>query len=257
MLKKFYSTALSAISVLFVLLLWWLITSRHWVNPLFVPSPSKVWAAFIQIFQDGYKGSTLLHHLLASLFRLGSAFALALATAIPLGLISGSSFVVRSLLDPFIEFYRPLPPLAYYTILVLWLGIGDSSKIFLLYLAAFAPLYIAVVAGVRRVPLDRIHAARSLGANRRKLFAHILLPSALPEIFTGIRTAIGVSYTTLVAAEMVAAISGIGWMVLDASKFLRSDIIFAGIILMGLIAIAIDSFIRWLERRWVPWSGKE
>ncbi|WP_238327521.1 ABC transporter permease subunit [Paenibacillus gorillae] len=183
-MKKIYSPALSALSVLLVLLLWWLITSRHWVNPLFVPSPGKVWAAFIQIFHDGYKGTSLLHHLLSSLYRLGCAFALALATAIPLGLISGSSSVIRALLDPFIEFYRPLPPLAYYTILVLWLGIGDSSKIFLLYLAAFAPLYIAVVAGVRRVPLDRIHAARSLGANRRKLFVYIFLPSALPENFS-------------------------------------------------------------------------
>lgn len=213
--------------------------------------------AFLQIWQDGYKGSSLAHHIFDSMLRLGSALALALITAIPLGLISGASLTVRSLIDPFIEFYRPLPPLAYYTMLVLWLGIGDSSKIALLFLAAFAPLYIAVVSGVRRVSTDRIHAAKSLGSNNRKLFIYVLLPSALPEIFTGIRTAVGVCYTTLVAAEMVAAMSGIGWMVLDASKFLRSDIIFAGIIMMGLIALIIDSILRWLERKLIPWSGKE
>ncbi|OMF34269.1 taurine ABC transporter permease [Paenibacillus sp. FSL H8-0548] len=248
---------MSCIAVLTLLFLWWLVTKWQWVNPLFIPAPEKVWVAFTQIFQDGYKGSSLAHHILDSLFRLGSAFALALITAIPLGIISGSSLTIRSLVDPFIEFYRPLPPLAYYTMLVLWLGIGDSSKIALLYLAAFAPLYIAVVAGVRRISIDRIHAAKSLGSNKRKLFIYVLLPSALPEIFTGIRTAIGVSYTTLVAAEMVAAMSGIGWMVLDASKFLRSDIIFAGIIIMGLIALLIDSVLRWLERKLIPWSGKE
>lgn len=252
-----YPFAISVSAVLFVLLIWWLVTRLQWVNPLFIPTPGKVWLAFVQILQEGYKGSSLAHHIGDSLFRLGSAFALALVTAIPLGLISGSSLTIRSLVDPFIEFYRPLPPLAYYTMLVLWLGIGDSSKIALLFLAAFAPLYIAVVAGVRRVSADRIHAAKSLGASKRKLFVYVLFPSALPEIFTGIRTAIGVSYTTLVAAEMVAAMSGIGWMVLDASKFLRSDIIFAGIIIMGLIALLIDSALRWLERKLVPWSGKE
>ncbi|WP_246096418.1 ABC transporter permease subunit [Paenibacillus sinopodophylli] len=255
--SKAYPLSLSAIAVLAVLIVWWLVTSLQWVNPLFVPSPWKVWLAFIQIWQEGYKGSSLAHHIGDSLFRLGSAFVLALVTAIPLGLVSGASRTVRSLIDPFIEFYRPLPPLAYYTMLVLWLGIGDSSKIALLFLAAFAPLYIAVVAGVKRISIDRIHAAKSLGSNRRKLFVYILLPSALPEIFTGIRTAVGVSYTTLVAAEMIAAMSGIGWMVLDASKFLRSDIIFAGIIIMGLIALLIDSSLRWLERKLVPWSGKD
>ncbi|MGO4541120.1 ABC transporter permease subunit [Paenibacillus sp. 2TAB19] len=247
----------SALSVAFVIIVWTAVTALNWVNPLFIPSPQKVWLAFAQIWQSGYKGHSLGLHVADSLFRLGSAFALAVITAIPLGLISGASATVRALLDPFIEFYRPLPPLAYYTMLVLWLGIGDSSKIALLYLAAFAPLYIAVVAGVRKVSIDRIRVAKTLGATRSKLYLHVLLPSSLPEIFTGIRTAIGVSYTTLVAAEMVAAMSGIGWMVLDASKFLRSDIIFAGIILMGLIAIVIDSAVRLLERKLVPWSGKE
>ncbi|MFF2481626.1 ABC transporter permease [Paenibacillus sp. NPDC058071] len=255
--KKWLQPLLSTVAVAVVLFIWWLITFRQWVNPLFVPAPGKVWEAFIQIWQEGYKNGSLLHHIGASLYRLGVAFALALVTAVPLGLLSGSSVVVRSLLDPFIEFYRPLPPLAYYTILVLWLGIGDSSKVALLYLAAFAPLYLSVVAGVRRVSADRINGAKSLGANRRKLFFHVLLPSALPEVFTGIRTAVGFGYTTLVAAEMVAAVSGIGWMVLDASKFLRSDIIFAGIIIMGVIAVAIDALLRWLELRLVPWSGKE
>ncbi|MDJ0708184.1 MAG: ABC transporter permease subunit, partial [Leptolyngbyaceae cyanobacterium MO_188.B28] len=149
------------------------------------------------------------------------------------------------------------PPLAYYTLLVIWLGIEDESKIALLYLAGFAPLYIAMVSGVRRVPRDRIHAALSLGASQWQVFTNIIFPSCLPELFTGLRTALGFMYTTLVAAEMVAAVSGIGWMVLDASKFLRSDIIFVGILIMGIIAIALDIGLRRLQDLCLPWIGHE
>jgi taurine transport system permease protein len=191
------------------------------------------------------------------MYRLLVALLLAAITAIPLGLVCGFSKQVRAALDPIIEFYRPLPPLAYYTLLVIWLGIENPSKIALLYLAAFAPLFLAVVSGVERISLDRINGARSLGASGLKLFVYVILPSTLPEIFTGLRTAIGVSYSTLVAAEMVAAVSGIGWMVLDASKFLRSDIIFVGIIIMGLIAIIIDAIIRWIEKTQLPWIGRD
>ena len=172
-------------------------------------------------------------------------------------MISGLSKQVRAALDPWIEFYRPLPPLAYYTLLVIWLGIEDGSKIALLYLAAFAPLFIAVVSGVQRIPQDRINGSRSLGASSWQILIYVVFPSILPELFTGLRTAIGVAYSTLVAAEMVAAISGLGWMVLDASKFLRSDVIFVGIIIMGIIAVLVDGLIRWVQKVQVPWIGHE
>jgi taurine transport system permease protein len=172
-------------------------------------------------------------------------------------MLCGFSKPIRAALDPIIEFYRPLPPLAYYTLLVIWLGIENPSKVALLFLAAFAPLFLAVVSGVERISIDRINGARSLGASGWQLFVYVIFPSCLPEIFTGLRTAIGVSYSTLVAAEMVAAASGIGWMVLDASKFLRSDVIFVGITIMGLIAIAIDAAIRWVEKTQLPWIGRD
>ena len=215
-----------------------------------------VWTAFLDILNEGYKGHSLWVHLLTSLYRLLIAFGLALLTAVPLGIVSGYSRKIQAVFDPFVEFYRPLPPLAYYTLLVLWLGIGDSSKVTLLFLAAFAPLYLSTVAGVRKVPIDRINGALSLGANHIQLLRYVLLPSILPDVFVGVRTSIGVMYSTLVAAEMVAAVSGIGWMVLDASTYLRSDIIFVGIILMGLVAILIDLLIRLIEKRVIPWSGK-
>lgn len=248
---------ISLAAIIAILVVWWGVTAWEFINPLFVPSPTAVWRAFVAITEEGYKGSSLLVHIGASLQRLGSAFVIIVVTAIPLGLVSGYFIRVRALVEPFIEFYRPLPPLAYYTLLVLWLGIGDSSKIALLTLAGFAPLYLSVVSGVVRIPQDRINGARSLGAARFRLFTRVILPSCLPDMFTGLRTALGMTYTTLVAAEMVAAESGLGWMVLDASKFLRSDVIFVGIILMGLIAVLIDALVRWLERLFVPWIGKD
>jgi len=245
--------AVSACSVIAVLLLWWTASRNAWVNPLFLPSPADVWSAFADIAREGYKGSTLLAHIGASLRRIFTALLLVFVTAVPLGILCGRNRLIRAVFDPFIEFYRPLPPLAYYSLLVLWFGIQDTSKVILLFLSGFAPMFIAAVYSARRIPADRINGARSLGANGFRLYAFVIFPSCLPDLLTGLRTAVGVTYATLVAAEMVAAVSGIGWMVLDASKYLRSDIIYAAIIIMGIIAILIDSAIRLLIRKVSPW----
>lgn len=254
---KLSPRTLSAAAVLTALSLWFLVTNLRLIDPLFFPSPQSVWVAFVDILQHGYKGRPLSEHIGASMGRLLVAFVLAFGSAVPLGLVSGYFKPVRAIFDPFIEFYRPLPPLAYYTLIVIWLGIEDASKIALLFLAGFAPLYIAMVSGVQRVPRDRVNAALSLGSSQWQVFTQVIFPSCLPELFTGLRTALGFMYTTLVAAEMVAAVSGIGWMVLDASKFLRSDIIFVGILIMGVIAITIDLGLRWLQTRYLPWVGRE
>jgi taurine transport system permease protein len=244
-------------SIVFLLTLWYGVTKMNMVSDVFLPSPIKTWAAFLEILETGYKGNSLLYHLFDSLFRLFFAFFLALITAVPLGLVSGYSTKVRAALDPLIEFYRPLPPLSYYILLILWFGIGNESKIALLYLAAFPPMYIAAMSGVKGVLEDRKHSAECLGANRWQVFRYIIFPSCLPEIFTGMRTAVGFTYTTLVAAEMVAAVSGIGWMVLDASKYLRSDVMFVGIIIMGVTGILLDRLLRVIENKTIPWKGKD
>ena len=254
--KSFKVKGLSFLSVLMILLLWTLLSTLKWVDPIFLPTPQSVLHSFISLVVEGYKGTSLVTHLSASLYRLFTALLLALLTAIPLGIICGYSKYILAIFDPIIEFYRPLPPLAYYALLVLWLGIDEGSKVALLFLSAFAPLFIATVASVQRVPQDRIKGSLKLGASKFNVFIHIILPSALPDIVTGLRTSIGITYATLVAAEMVAATSGIGWMVLDASKYMRSDIVFVGIIIMGLIAILIDSIIRFYQRLAFSWVGK-
>lgn len=247
---------LSVLTVLVILALWHIVSSGNSVSEIFVPKPSQVWNAFITSITEGYKNYTLAEHLSASFQRLGTAFLIAAVTAIPLGLLSGTSAAFRSVIEPLIEFYRPLPPLAYYTLLVLWIGIGNESKIMLLFLACFAPIYIACVSAVISVPADYINAARSLGANKLQVFSHVILPACLPSLFVGGRTAFGVGFSTLVASEMVAAQSGIGWMVLDASNYLRSDVVFMGVIIMGLTGIAVDLIFRVIEKKLVPWKGK-
>ncbi len=240
-----------------IIIVWFAVTKAGIVEATFLPSPGEVWSALVSIAVEGYKTDTLAGHLGASFFRLFTAFFMAILTAVPLGLLSGYNKYIRAALDPIIEFYRPLPPLAYYTLLVLWMGIENESKIALLYLACFAPIYIACVAAVIKVPKNYVNAAATLGAVKRQIFFRVIFPYCLPDIFTGIRTAMGVGYSTLVAAEMVAAVSGIGWMVLDASNWLRSDIIFAGIIVMGITGILIDTILRFIERHVVPWKGRE
>lgn len=238
-----------------IFLVWYLITKLEVFSSTLVPSPGKVLKTFINILHNGYNKVSLWAHLMASFKRLFLSILFAVITAVPLGLLSGFFSKFRAVIDSVVEFYRPLPPLAYYTLLVLWLGIDNTSKITLLFLAAFAPIYIACVSAVTKINKDYILSARSLGANQKQVFFNIVLPACLPEIFTGIRTAIGFSYTTLVAAEMVAATSGIGWMVLDAANFLKSDVIFVGILVMGISGILIDIGMRYFERKIIYWKG--
>jgi taurine transport system permease protein len=247
---------LTTLTLVSIFLAWYAIARFRVVSPLFVPHPASVLEVFWEILTEGYRGVSLAQHLADSLYRVVAGFLLGVVTAVPLGLAIGYSTRVQAIFDPLIEFYRPLPPLAYYTLLVIWLGIENASKIALLYLAAFPPLSVSAMQGVRGVSHERIQGAQSLGATRWQVFRYVIFPSCLPDIFTGMRVSVAFTYTTLVAAEMVAATSGVGWMVLDASKFLQSDVIFMGNIVMGLTGIALDRIIRVVERRVVPWKGR-
>ncbi len=255
--RKIKELLISAACVSGIFLLWTIIAALKIFPEYFIPPPSSVLDAFREIAVTGYRGGTLLQHLGDSLFRVLSGFLFACIIAIPLGMMMGYNWKVKAFFDPIVEFYRPLPPLAYYTILVIWLGIGNESKITLLFLAAFPPLSISAMAAVASVSQEKIHTAQSLGAGKAYIFRHVIFPSCLPGIFTGMRVSIGFTYTTLVSSEIVAATSGIGWMVLDAGKFLRGDVMFMGIIVMGVTGIILDRLIRAAEKLIIPWNGKE
>jgi len=239
-----------------LLALWFLAAQYRLVPPLFLPSPQEVATQFLAIAEEGYAGATLWEHVAASLFRIVTAAMVAASLAIPLGLAMGLNRWAKGILDTPIEFYWPLPPLAYLPLMIIWLGIGELSKIVLLTLAMFAPICLSAQAGVRSLPIERVNAALSLGATRWQLFRAIVLPSALPEILTGLRIGIGVGWSTLVAAELIAATRGIGFMIMSASHFLATDVVFVGIGVIAVWAFAFSYGMRLLEAWLVPWKGK-
>lgn len=250
------SLTISLATVALLLLCWWGVTASGWIKPLFLPSPAAVWAQLSDYARGRANDQSLWAHLGASLGRVLLAFGLACVTAIPAGIAMGSSRWARGVLDPVLEFYRPLPPLAYLPLIIIWCGINELPKVLLIYLSCFAPLALAARSGMRQASAEQIHAAASMGASPWQLVRHVLLPAALPEILVGMRIAIGFGWTTLVAAEMVAANLGLGQLVLNASNFLRTDIVVMGILVVGTVAFALDLLMRMLERRLVPWKGR-
>jgi taurine transport system permease protein len=210
----------------------------------------------VAVAAKGYVDATLAQHLGASLGRMGLALAAACLTAVPIGIAMGLSPVGRGLFDPLIELYRPIPPLAYLPLIVIWFGIGEVSKVLIIYLAIFAPVAIATAAGVRTVSPDRVNAARAMGATRGQVVRLVVLPSALPDILTGIRIGLGAGWSTLVAAELVAATRGLGFMVQSAAQFLVTDVVVMGIGVIAAVAIALELAIRFAQRLLVPWQGK-
>ncbi|VTU25893.1 MULTISPECIES: ABC transporter permease subunit [unclassified Variovorax] len=250
------SATISVVTVIALLVLWFLVTNLGLVKPLFLPSPQAVFQQFYDYLTGQANDKPLAQHFTASMLRVFSAFILACLTAIPLGIAMGMSRVVRGIFDPPLEFYRPLPPLAYLPLIIIWFGIDEVPKVLLIFLSCFAPLALAARAGMRSASQEQINAAYSMGASYMQVIRHVILPSALPDILIGMRIAIGFGWTTLVAAEMVAANVGLGQMVLNASNFLRTDIVIMGIIVIGVVAYMFDLLMRWVERRLVPWKGR-
>lgn len=250
--------SLSLLSVGLLLLLWWAITSLGLVAPLFLPPPQVVLQKLILIASpQGFMDATLWQHLGASLARMLVALFFAALIGIPVGIAMGLSPAIRGLLDPLIELYRPVPPLAYLPLMVIWFGIGETSKILLIYLAIFAPVTLSTLAGVKNAQQVRIRAAQALGASRWQLLRYVILPGALPEILTGLRIGLGVGWSTLVAAELIAATRGLGFMVQSAGEFLATDVVLAGIAVIALIAFGLELGLRALQRRLTPWNGEQ
>ena len=223
---------------------------------LYLPAPDVVWGRFMELNTEGYRNFTLWQHTWASLRRVLYGFLLGALLGIPLGYAMGLTNWSRGWFDPIVEFMRPVPPLALIPLMIIWFGIGEQSKVILLFLAALWIMAIAARSGVSGVAITKVHAAYSLGASKFQILRKVIIPNSLPEIFTGARVAMGVCWGTVVAAELVAAENGLGMMIMVASKFQLTDIVIVGIILIGIIGFMIDVCIRWLEKFLVPWKGK-
>ena len=248
--------AITALSIAVLSAVWVIATTGGFVSELFVPTPASLRDAFYDLVENGYKSRTIWEHAALSLQRVLAGFVTGALAGTLVGLGMGYNKKIEACLSPFVEFLRPLPQLAYLVLLIVWFGIGERAQIILLFLTAFPVSAIAAMDGVKGVSRQRIQVARSLGASEWQIFRYVVFPSSLHEIFTGARLAIGVVYATLIAAEIISGSTGLGWVILDAGRFLRSDYVFVGILAIGGLGLLLDYILVTIERRVVHWAGK-
>src|ERR1700728_182492 len=212
------SLALGSLSVATALIAWDLLGALGLVSTDLLAGPADVWAALTDILRNGYRDTTLAQNILATLGRCFAGFFAAAIVGVPLVLCMGRSRMADASLNFVIQFLRPLPPLSYLVLLILWFGAGDLSKIALLFMGAFPTITTAAMAGVRQVSAQRIQAARSLGATPRQVLFFVVFPASLSTIFIGLRIALAGAFSSVVAAELMAASEGLGWMVFSATR---------------------------------------
>jgi taurine transport system permease protein len=236
-----------------VLLAWYVLSATAIVSPTRFPAPREVWEALRQIALAGYADARLHGHLLHSVKLVLMGFAVAVATGVPLGLAMGWSKRVEALLNPAFLLIRPIPPLAWIPLAIVWLGLGDAAKVLVIWFAAFVPSVINSYAGVRSIEPHILEAARMLGVNRWMLVREVLIPGAAPMIFTGLRLSLQACWTTLVAGELIGAAAGLGRVLSQAALD-----IFPAMILVGMVGVALaGGVMTWLlgrvELQAMPW----
>jgi taurine transport system permease protein len=249
---------LLALAVLYAL---WELAARTTRNPTFIPPPSAVWHQLVvtSSIHDGvrgYSGHLLIEHLGVSLRRILIGSVVGVAGGLLLGVVMGTVSWIRVVAEPVVTFVRALPPLAYFSLFIIWFGIDETPKLWLLSIAALPPVAVATAAAVYGAPTGLVEAARALGAGRAQVIRDVVLPSALPEIFTGIRLAVGVAYSSVVAAETINGVPGIGGMVRDAQRYSQTDVVVLGLFAIGLSGLLIDALLRTAENRLIPWRGR-
>lgn len=238
--RPFLGAAMAAASVAVGLVLWWALAT-YVFNPILFASPGETLAAFVDTLGSG----ELARNAQASILRILAGYVLGAAVGIPCGLLIGSFASVRLILDPYVGFLRFVPPIALLPLAIIWFGIGENSKYFLI---AFSTAFIVILnsaAGIYSVPTVRIRAAKSLGLGDGQVFFRILVPSSIPFVVTGMRLAMGNAFMTIVAAEMISADSGLGYMIFNARQFYQTGRMFVGLITIGVLGFLSDRLLTW------------
>jgi len=236
--------------LLFVLLgIWQALALRYPELQLQLPAPTEVWKGGVELVRKG----TLQQDVIASLTRVGAALAVASVIGFPLGALLGASRRFAWSVEPVVGFFRPIPPLAWIPLSILWFGIGDAQNIFIIFLAAFFPIVLNTMEGVRDVDRQLIRAARTLGASRVAIALTVILPAALPAMFVGFRVGTGIAWMALVAGELVASTSGLGYLISQGRYLFRSDYIIVGMVMIGVIGLLLDGSVRVLQELVTPW----
>lgn len=230
-----------------LLLLWWVGSNSGWWNAFLLPSPEKVFDSFVMSIQNG----DLQKHVWASLERIIKGFGLSAVLALSLALLCSWFTPLLVQLEPTLEFLRHIPPMSVIPMLILWFGIGEAPKIILIILATFFPVFMNALQGIRGCDPKLIEVARVFGYKKWHQFKYVILPSAIPSILTGLRLGLGYSWRSLVAAELVAASSGLGYMILDAEQLSRSDVVLMGIFVIGALGAFLDYGFLWIMKRYL------
>jgi NitT/TauT family transport system permease protein len=218
-----------------------------WTGSQILPSPSMVALGIAELVREGL----LVKYTLSSLYRVTWSFLLAGAVGVPFGLILGCSLRAAQAFNPIIQVLRPISPIAWIPLAILWFGLSDAAPMFLIFLASLFPITVASMAAVRNIPLNYLRAARIFGVTRLQLFWHVFLPATLPQILTGLRIALGIAWLVVVAAEMIVvnpAIGGLGYLILDSRSAGRYDLVVAGMVIIGVIGFLLDVLVRQVER---------
>lgn len=239
-----------AFAVLF--LIWSVLTYGSFVPPLFLPAPDTIIKDAVLLFSE----FDLMTDVWASVFRVCAGFLLAAVIGVPLGVFMGSLKVCEAFFEPLLGFIRYMPASAFIPLFILWLGIGESEKIAVIFFGTFFQLTLMVMDVTKNVSLDLINTAYTLGVSQRGVFRRVILPASMPGILDTLRITFGWAWTYLVVAEIVAASSGLGFMIMQSQRFLKTSYIIVGIIVIGIIGIVIDIFFKWLYARLFPWLGK-
>lgn len=243
---------LALLGLLLPLAGWWLATAQQWLDPVFMPSPGDV----LRRLASWWHEDELLGDISISVYRVCGGFLLSAVIALPLGLLIGTFKPVQALLEPLTDFVRYMPAVAFIPLVMLWIGIDEGSKIGIIFIGTFFQMVLMVAEDVRRVPMAQIEAAQTMGASREEIIRLVIFPAAKPALLDTLRVTMGWAWTYLVVAELVAANSGLGYAILKAQRFLQTDKIFAGILLIGAIGLLTDQLFRLAHRRAFPWLAK-
>jgi NitT/TauT family transport system permease protein len=241
------------VGLLLPLAAWWWFADSGLMDKVFMPSPTDV----LTRVYTWYENDNLLNDIWISTYRVVAGFVLSALLAIPLGLMIGTYRPVQALLEPLTDFIRYMPAVAFIPLIMLWVGIGESSKISIIFIGTFFQMVLMVAEDVRRVPITQIEAAQTMGATRSEIVSLVIFQSAKPALIDTLRITMGWAWTYLVVAEMVSANTGLGYAIIKAQRFLQTDKIFAGIILIGLIGLIMDQLFRWQHRVSFPWLYKK
>lgn len=243
-------------TIVLLLMLWYVGSKSSFVKPGYLPTPEELWSTFVDLVKNGYQGKPLTEHIGISLFRTLTGFALGVAFGVPVGLLAGYSRRAGAMISPIMAFIRPIPPIAFIPMAVLYFGLGEVGKIVLIFFVSFNYVQANAQAGAANFPIAYRRAAESLGLTKAQTFGRVVMPGALPQIFTGLKVALALSWAVVVAAELVGAQSGLGFMISDAALLFRIPVVFIGIALIGAIGLVLNLTLNYIESRIVHWKGR-